>query len=76
MASFVGGGSLTSCINVAITDDNTYEGPHSFSLSISNGTASIGDLSVGSPSQVEVEILDPEGMCCSWTIYLCVREKL
>ena len=59
-AEFFNGGSLSSCIRVNITDDDTYEGPQTFSADIVGST--VGMLAIGMPNSTTVEIIDCEGI--------------
>ena len=58
-AEFSRGSGLTSCIQVGITDDGTYEGPQTFSADIDGPT--VGMLAIGMPNSTSVEIIDREG---------------
>jgi hypothetical protein len=59
-ANFSNGDGLTSCIQVGITDDTVFEGPHSFTAEIERST--VGMLDTGMPNTTTVEILDREGI--------------
>ena len=58
-AVFANGDNLTSCIQVGIINDDSYEGPEAFSADIIAST--VGMLAIGMPNTSTVEILDPEG---------------
>ena len=57
--------SSTSCAQITILDDNTLEGPHSFSVEVSmveiesDGTDPL--LTIGTMSSATVNIVDNEG---------------
>lgn len=70
-AVFANGDNLTSCIQVGISNDNSYEGPESFSADIVAST--VGMLAIGMPSTSTVEILDPEGMYIVTSVFYNFR---
>ena len=47
------------CVNITIVDDNTFEGPHSFSVEIIMASS---PSVIGSPSSATINIEDDEGM--------------
>ena len=58
-AVFSSGSGLTSCAQVAIVNDDPYEGPETFTGEIVGST--VGMLAIGEPNITTVQIFDREG---------------
>ena len=55
----------TACVNIMIIDDNAFEGPHSFTVEVSNVEIESGEtdplVTIGTQSSATVNIVDNDG---------------
>ena len=52
---------VEACINVSIIDDNNYEGIHSFSVRLVDGSQDPNSLTIGSNDSMIITITDEDG---------------